>query len=143
LPQREGLYRGICAEFCGLQHSKMHLDVIVESPQAYASWYDRQLQSAPPPTGELAQRGHGVFMASACNLCHTISGTDAAATTGPDLSHIASRRSLAAGALQNHPDHLRSWLANPQAIKPGNRMPVVSLSAEQLDALTAYLSTLQ
>ena len=143
LPQHEGVFRGICAEFCGLQHSKMHLDVIVESREAYAAWYERQLQSAPQPTDALAQRGHGVFMATACNLCHTISGTEAAATTGPDLSHVASRRSIASGALQNHRDNMRTWLANPQAIKPGSHMPTVPLSAEQLDALTAYLGTLQ
>ena len=143
LPQQEGHFRGLCAEFCGLQHSKMHLDVIVESREAYSSWYERQLHSAPQPTGALAQRGYGVFMATACNMCHTISGTEAAATTGPDLSHVASRRSIASGALQNHRDNMRAWLANPQAIKPGSHMPTVSLSAEQLDALTAYLGTLQ
>jgi cytochrome c oxidase subunit II len=143
LPQQEGVYRGLCAEFCGLQHSKMHLDVIVESREAYSAWYERQLQSAPQPTDALAQRGYGVFMATACNMCHTISGTEAAATTGPDLSHVASRRSIASGALQNHRDNMRTWLANPQAIKPGSHMPTVSLSAEQLDALTAYMGTLR
>jgi cytochrome c oxidase subunit II len=143
LPQQEGVFRGLCAEFCGLQHSKMHLDVVVEAREAYTAWYDRQLQSAPQPTDALAQQGHGVFMATACNLCHTISGTEAAATTGPDLSHVASRRSIASGALQNHRDNMRSWLANPQAIKPGSHMPTVSLSAEQLDALTAYLGSLR
>jgi cytochrome c oxidase subunit II len=143
LPVKQGSYRGICAEFCGLQHAKMHFDVVVESRQAYDAWYERQLQSAPLPNEELAKRGHDVFMSSACNLCHTIAGTEAMATTGPDLSHIASRRSLAAGALQNNPDNMRSWLANPQAIKPGNRMPIVALEGEQLDALVAYLETLQ
>jgi cytochrome c oxidase subunit 2 len=82
-------------------------------------------------------------MDSACNLCHAISGTPAFAQTGPDLTHLASRRSLAAGALANTPDNLRRWLANPQQVKPGNHMPVVSLDAQQLEALTTYLSQLQ
>jgi cytochrome c oxidase subunit 2 len=138
-----GVYRGICGEFCGLQHSKMHLDVVVESQDDYNGWFDKQLQSPPPPADPAAQRGQQEFMASACNMCHAISGTDAAATNGPDLSHVASRRSIAAGALQNNPENLRSWIANPQAIKPGNHMPIVSLSTDQLDALTAYLGTLQ
>jgi cytochrome c oxidase subunit 2 len=143
LAQHEGVYRGICAEFCGLQHSKMHFDVIVESPDAYRAWYERQLQSAPPPADPLARRGNEVFMASACNMCHAISGTQAMASVGPDLSHIASRRSLASGALRNDRENLRAWLANPQAIKPGTRMPIVALSDQDLDALTAYLGTLQ
>jgi len=143
LADKEGVYRGICAEFCGLQHSKMHLDVVVESKDGYSAWYERQLQAASPPSDPLAERGHGVFMATACNMCHTISGTDAGGSTGPDLTHVASRRFIAAGALQNHRDNMRAWLANPQAIKPGNHMPIVSLSADQLDALTAYLGTLQ
>jgi cytochrome c oxidase subunit II len=140
---RTGVYRGICSEFCGLQHSKMHLDVVVESQDNYNKWFERQLQSPSPPTHSAAQLGQQVFMASACNMCHAISGTDAAATNGPDLSHVASRRSLAAGALQNNPENMRSWIANPQAIKPGNRMPTVPLSTDQIDALTAYLGTLQ
>lgn len=143
LAEKEGVYRGICAEFCGLQHSKMHLDVVVESQDAYRVWYEHQLQSAPPPSDALAERGHGVFMATACNLCHTIAGTESGGTTGPDLTHVASRRSIASGALQNHRENMRSWLANPQAIKPGSHMPIVSLTADQLDALTAYLGTLQ
>jgi cytochrome c oxidase subunit II len=142
-PTQVGVYRGICGEFCGLQHSKMHLDVVVESQDDYAAWYERQLQAPPPPSDPLAQLGQAVFMSSACNMCHAISGTQAMASVGPDLSHIATRRSLAAGALPNNSENLRSWLANPQAIKPGNRMPIVSLTADQFDALTAYLGTLE
>jgi cytochrome c oxidase subunit 2 len=142
-PLEPGVYRGICSEFCGMQHSKMHLEVVVESRAAYAAWYEKQLRSPPSPANPLAQRGQQVFMASACNLCHAISGTDASASIAPDLSHVASRRLLAAGALPNDERSLRTWIANPQAIKPGSRMPVVPLSNEQLDALTAYLRTLQ
>jgi cytochrome c oxidase subunit II len=142
-PLQVGRYRGQCAEFCGLQHAHMALEVVVESQQDYAAWYERQLASAPPASDPHAQRGQQVFFTSACNMCHAIAGTDAAATVGPDLSHVASRRTLAAGTLPNDPEHLRRWLENPQRIKPGNRMPIVSLPREDLDALVAYLGTLQ
>jgi cytochrome c oxidase subunit II len=142
-PLRIGRYRGQCAEFCGLQHAHMAIDVIVESQQDFAAWYERQLASAQPASEPRAMHGQQVFFTSACNMCHTIAGTDASATVGPDLSHVASRRTLAAGTLPNDPEHLRRWLENPQQWKPGNRMPVVSLAAEDLDALVAYLGTLK
>jgi cytochrome c oxidase subunit II len=142
-PTEIGTYRGLCAEFCGVQHSKMQLEVVVETPEAYASWYERQLQSPPAPTDPLAQRGYEVFMASACNMCHAIAGTDAYASVGPDLSHIAGRRTIAAGALPNDRRNLRAWLENPQRVKPGNHMPIVTLAPDQLDALSAYLGTLR
>ena len=143
LPVKTAEYRGLCGEFCGLQHAKMHLAVVVESQDAYAKWYEGQLQSAAPPADSLARQGQHVFMSSACNMCHAISGTDAFASTGPDLTHVASRQWLASGALPNDPESLRKWFANAQAIKPGNHMPIVPLSNDQLDALTAYLETLQ
>ena len=142
-PLQIGRYRGQCAEFCGLQHAHMALDVVVESPQDFAAWYERQLANAPPSSDPRATHGQQVFFTSACNMCHAIAGTDANATLGPDLSHIASRRTLAAGTLPNDPEHMRRWLENPQRVKPGNRMPVVSLAPEDLDALVAYLGTLQ
>jgi cytochrome c oxidase subunit II len=142
-PLQVGRYRGQCAEFCGLQHAHMALEVIVESQQDFDAWYERQLATPPPSTEPNAARGQQVFFTSACNMCHAIAGTDAAATVGPDLSHVASRRTLAAGALPNDPEHLRRWLENPQRVKPGNHMPIVSLRAEDLDALVAYLGTLQ
>jgi cytochrome c oxidase subunit 2 len=127
----------------GLQHAHMALEIVVESQQDFDAWYERQLATPPPVSEARAARGQQVFLTSACNLCHAIAGTDAAATYGPDLSHIASRRTLAAGMLPNDPEHLRRWLENPQRVKPGNRMPVVSLGHEDLDALVAYLGTLQ
>jgi cytochrome c oxidase subunit II len=142
-PLRIGTYRGQCAEFCGLQHAHMALEVIVESQQDYNAWYERQLASAPPASEPRAMHGQQVFLTSACNMCHAISGTDANATVGPDLSHVASRRTLAAGTLPNDPQNMRRWLENPQRVKPGSRMPVVSLAPEDLDALVAYLGTLQ
>jgi cytochrome c oxidase subunit II len=142
-PLQIGRYRGQCAEFCGLQHAHMAIDVIVESQQDFNAWYERQLASAPPPSDARAMHGQQVFFTSACNMCHAIAGTDANGTVGPDLSHVASRLTLAAGTLPNDPGHMRRWLENPQRVKPGNRMPVVSLAAGDYDALVAYLGTLQ
>jgi cytochrome c oxidase subunit 2 len=142
-PLRAGLYRGQCAEFCGLQHAHMALDVVVESRQDFDAWYERQLANPPPAAEARAARGQQLFMSSACNLCHAIAGTDSNASVGPDLSHFAARRSIAAGTLPNDPDNLRRWLENPQRVKPGNHMPVVSLGREDLDALVAYLDTLR
>jgi cytochrome c oxidase subunit II len=142
-PLRLGRYRGQCAEFCGLQHAHMALEIVVESQQDFATWYQQQLATPPPASDARAARGQQVFFTSACNVCHAIAGTDAAANYGPDLSHVASRRTLAAGTLPNDAEHLRRWLENPQRVKPGNRMPVVSLGHDDLDALVAYLGTLR
>ena len=142
-PLQIGRYRGQCAEFCGMQHAHMALEVVVESQQDYDAWYERQLASAPPTSDARAMQGQQVFFTSACNMCHAIAGTDANASVGPDLSHVASRRTLAAGTLPNDREHMRRWLENPQRVKPGNRMPVVSLAPADLDALVAYLGTLQ
>jgi cytochrome c oxidase subunit II len=142
-PLRVGLYRGQCAEFCGLQHAHMALDVVVESRRDFDAWYERQLTNPPPVSQTRAARGQKVFMTSACNLCHAIGGTDASASVGPDLTHFASRRAIAAGTLPNDPDSLRRWLENPQRVKPGNRMPVVTLGRDDLEALVAYLGTLR
>lgn len=142
-PLQIGRYRGQCAEFCGLQHAHMALEVVVESRQDFDAWYAGQLAAATPPSDPRVAHGQQVFLTSACNMCHAIAGTDASATLGPDLSHLASRRELAAGTLLNDREHLRRWLENPQRVKPGNRMPVVSLAPDDLDALVAYLGTLQ
>jgi cytochrome c oxidase subunit II len=142
-PRQIGTFRGECAEFCGAQHAKMAFDVIVESEQDYRAWRERQLSTAVTPSDPQTQRGQQVFLDSGCSLCHTISGTQAAASVAPDLSHLASRRTLAAGTLANTPENLRAWIENPQHPKPGNHMPIVSLDAQQLDALVAYLGSLQ
>jgi cytochrome c oxidase subunit 2 len=142
-PTQTGVFRGQCAEFCGYQHANMALDVVVESADDFERWRARQLASAPAPQDSRAQTGQRVFMDSACSVCHAISGTPAFGQLGPDLTHVASRRSLAAGALANTPENLRRWLANPQQVKPGNHMPLVALDPNQLDTLTAYLGSLQ
>ena len=142
-PLQTGVFRGFCAEFCGTQHAKMNFEVVVDSQDAFNTWADHQLSSAATPASPEAQEGQRVFMASACNMCHAIAGTDAQGTVGPDLSHFASRRWLAAGTLPNTRENLRHWLENPQQVKPGNHMPVVQLDSQQLDALVAYIGSLQ
>jgi len=142
-PQATGVYRGFCAEFCGAQHAKMNFELIVDSPQDFESWREHQLSMGVAPADELARQGQRLFMSTACSLCHAIAGTDAAATTGPDLTHVGSRRMIASGTLPNTDANMRAWIENPQRIKPGSQMPVVSLSPENLDALVAYLRVLQ
>lgn len=141
--EEPGVFRGQCAEYCGLQHANMAMLVVAMPPEEYATWYDRQLLEAPEPTTPLALLGQQVFLDRPCALCHTVRGTSALATVGPDLTHLASRRTLAAGAVPNTRGHLGGWITHPQAIKPGSLMPNIHLSAEELRALLAYLETLR
>jgi cytochrome c oxidase subunit 2 len=138
-----GLYRGQCAEFCGLQHAKMALWVVAEPREQYERWYAAQLQTPSDPTDSLARAGQDVFISKTCAMCHNIGGTLAGSRVGPDLTHLAGRRSIAAGSRANTPANLAAWIKNPQAIKPGSRMPASSLSAAELNAVVAYLETLK
>jgi cytochrome c oxidase subunit 2 len=140
---REGVFRGQCAEFCGVQHAQMALQVIARSPAAFEAWRNDQLQPADEPTDDARRRGRDVFLASACVMCHTIRGTPASGRTGPDLTHLASRREIAAGALPMNRGNLAAWIADPQGIKPGNHMPIVGMTADDLQSLLAYLEGLQ
>jgi cytochrome c oxidase subunit 2 len=140
---KPGVYRGQCAEFCGLQHAKMSLLVVAEPPEQFEQWREHQLLPAAPPMEPVAQRGQQVFLTGPCVLCHTIQGTSASATTGPNLTHVASRQTLAAGTLPNVRGHLAGWILNSQSIKPGNRMPAMSLPPDELHALLAYLEGLK
>jgi len=142
-PRATGHYRGECAEFCGLQHAHMVLPVTVESPAAFAAWLDAQRAQAAPPASPSATRGKQVFESGPCALCHAISGTDAGSHAGPDLTHLASRPTLGAGALPNDRAHLLAWLADPQAHKPGTNMPDPKLSPAQLTDVVAYLEGLR
>jgi cytochrome c oxidase subunit 2 len=140
---RAGIYRGQCAEFCGHQHAKMAFTVVAEPMDAFQQWLQRQRRPAADPTGEPERRGREVFMQSTCVTCHTIRGTDAGAHVGPELTHVGSRPTIAAGTLPNSLEHLRMWVANPPSIKPGTRMPPHGLSPEDFDAVIAYLRSLQ
>jgi cytochrome c oxidase subunit II len=138
-----GRFEGQCAEFCGLQHAHMRLLVIAESEENYQTWLDAQRQAARAPSDLIAQRGLHVFETGPCALCHSVRGTEASAQVAPDLTHFASRATIAAGTLPNSPGHLAAWIVDPQHIKPGNAMPANSLSPEDLQALVAYLGGLQ
>jgi cytochrome c oxidase subunit II len=138
-----GLYRGQCAEFCGHQHANMALWVIAEPHDVYTKWYEGQLQTPPNPSDSLTQAGKRIFLSKSCAMCHNIGGTLAGSHVGPDLTHIASRRSIAAGTLANTRANLAAWIRDPQRFKPGTRMPPSSLSAEELNAVVAYLETLK
>lgn len=142
-PRRAGSYRGECAEFCGLQHAKMALAVTVEEPAAFEAWRRRQLAPAPEPSTPEQARGKAVFQTAACGACHQIQGADdAMGRTGPNLTHMAGRRYVAAGALPYNQGSLAAWIADPQAIKPGAHMPKVPLAPRDLTALVAYLDSL-
>lgn len=140
---RPGVYRGQCAEFCGLQHAHMGLLVIAEPEARYEQWLQNEADTARAPTSPLAAQGKQVFLQGPCALCHTIRGTDAAASNGPDLTHLASRRTLAAATLANTTGALAAWILDPHGSKPGNNMPGNALSPQDLQALLAYLGGLR
>jgi len=137
-----GVYRGQCAEFCGIQHAKMAMYIEAHPPAEFEAWRERQLKPHQKPADAQALKGHDVFMKNGCGVCHSIRGTEAHGRVAPDLSHFALRRSLAAGTLPNTRGHLGGWIADPQSIKPGNRMPAVPLKGEELRALLSYLHSL-
>ncbi|MBV8516113.1 MAG: cytochrome c oxidase subunit II [Acidobacteria bacterium] len=140
---KTGTYRAQCAEFCGLQHAKMAFLVIVEPKADFERWLTAQRLPAPFPKTADQQHGQQVFLTSTCVMCHAIKGTSAGARTGPDLTHLASRRTLGAGILPNTLGNLHGWIANAQTIKPGVLMPPNPLEPNDLHALVAYLETLQ
>jgi cytochrome c oxidase subunit II len=140
---RPGVFRGQCAEFCGFQHAHMALYVIAEPEDQFARWQEQQRRPAPAPKTEQQRKGRDVFMSASCVLCHTVNGTRAGGITGPNLTHVASRLSLAAGTLPNTRGHLAAWIIDPQMRKPGNNMPPNVLRGDQLQALLAYLETLR
>jgi cytochrome c oxidase subunit 2 len=139
---RAGTYRGQCAEYCGLEHADMAFLVIAQPASSFQQWVRDQQAVPPQPEGDLAQQGQQLFLGSACVYCHTIRGTNASGTIGPDLTHVASRQTLAAGTIPNTPGSLAGWILNPQQIKPGNKMPPTQLSRDQLRALLTYLDSL-
>ncbi|HJQ38495.1 MAG TPA: c-type cytochrome [Thermoanaerobaculia bacterium] len=141
--ERAGVYRGQCAEFCGQQHAKMALWVTALAPADYARWIASQRQPARPPSTPRQQQGLNVFMSAQCPLCHNITGTDAYGRTGPDLTHIAGRRSIAAGTLPNRRDALAQWILDPQHVKAGSFMPPTPLPRDALEPLLDYLESLQ
>jgi cytochrome c oxidase subunit 2 len=143
-PQKPGLYLGQCAQYCGTQHALMLLRVYAQSPEDFAAWIKQQQRPAETDVSAnpAAAEGQTVFMHSACINCHSIAGTVATGRFGPDLTHLASRDTIASGAVQNTPQNLRQWVADPNSIKPGALMPSMHLSDHDLDVITAYMTTL-
>lgn len=139
-PQKTGVYYGQCAQFCGLEHSKMLIRVYVDTPQAFQAWVKNQQQPAAEDPNVAA--GRRIFESEACVNCHTVSGTPAKGTYGPDLTHLMSRATIAAGAATNTPANLRAWIQDPDTFKPGALMPAMHLSDQQVDQVVAYLTTL-
>lgn len=131
---RPGTYLGVCAEFCGNEHSWMRFLVIAEQPAQFDAWIKEQQASAPAPSSAEAKLGLQIFRDRTCANCHLQS-------IGPDLSHIATRRTLAAGAIDNTPENLAAWLHDPDNFKPGSNMPNLKLSDDEVRALVAYLET--
>jgi cytochrome c oxidase subunit 2 len=138
-----GEYWGECAEFCGVQHANMRFVIVAEPLEEFAAWLARQQQPAAEPEEPLAQEGQQVFLSSTCVQCHTIRGTHATGDLGPDLTHLAGRTMLAAGTIANNRGNLGGWIIDPQHIKPGNLMPSTNLTGYDLQALLAYLATLE
>jgi cytochrome c oxidase subunit II len=138
-----GVYRGQCAEFCGAEHAKMAMFIVAEPRTQYQQWVAQQQQPASEPTDPSAKRGKEIFLTSSCAMCHSIEGTSAGSHAGPDLTHLASRRTIAAGTLPNTRGALSGWIVDPQRIKPGAKMPPNRIAPKDLDALVTYLQGLK
>jgi cytochrome c oxidase subunit 2 len=139
---RAGTYRGQCAEFCGFQHAFMRLVVVAEPEDDFNRWIEAQRRIPPEPADPRLKRGRAAFLGTTCAMCHTIQGTMARATVGPDLTHIASRP-LIGGVLPNTRGNLAGWVVDPQRIKPGVRMPMNPIRPDDLDPLLDYLESLK
>jgi cytochrome c oxidase subunit 2 len=140
---RVGRYRGQCAEYCGVQHAHMSLYVFAQPPAQFRAWLAAQARPRRAPATPAARRGERVFDANQCASCHTIRGTPARGNVGPDLTHVASRTTLASLTIPNTRANLADWVHDPQRIKPGNRMPSLSVSAADRQAIVSYLETLK
>jgi cytochrome c oxidase subunit 2 len=138
-----GEYYGQCAEFCGLSHANMRFRIFVDQPDDFARWEKSQAAPGLVPAEDTAtSRGAKIFANSPCTSCHTIKGVSTG-YVGPDLSHLGSRTTIAAGVLANHPKQLTEWIEHPTKIKPGAEMPDFALGGEQLNDLVAYLESLK
>jgi cytochrome c oxidase subunit 2 len=140
-PNEPGTYLGNCAEYCGMQHARMLLRVVVHTPQDFEQWVKAQQQPAVEDTS--ASEGRKIFFANSCVSCHAVRGTSAKGVFGPDLTHLMSRQTLASGAALNSHDSLRAWIRDPQQIKVGCLMPNMQMSDKEVDQIVAYLETLR
>jgi cytochrome c oxidase subunit II len=138
-----GRYLGQCAEFCGIQHARMRMVVIAQEREEFDAWLAAQAEPAMPPVGAAAERGSELFAEVGCASCHVVRGTAAGGELGPDLTHVASRTTLAAVTRTNTRDDLAEWIADPQSVKPGALMPPAPVSDADLDDLVAYVEGLR
>jgi cytochrome c oxidase subunit II len=138
-----GIYRAQCAEFCGFQHAKMGFIVVVEPKAQFERWLANLRMPGRHPSTAEQQRGQQVFLMTTCAMCHAIKGTSAGARTGPDLTHIGSRQTLAAGILPNNRGTMAGWISDPGGVKPGVLMPPHAFDSDDLQALVAYMESLQ
>jgi cytochrome c oxidase subunit II len=144
LPTRTGLFRGVCAEYCGASHAFMSFYVEVMEKEEFVRWLADQAKPAVQPLEPLARQGQAQFLAQGCSACHTVRGTPANGVIGPDLTHVGSRLSVAAGVLPSEPESFHRWIANTESVKPGVQMPAFGmLPPEELRALAAYLEGLK
>lgn len=140
---RPGTYLGVCSEFCGTEHAWMRFLVVAEPQEQFEAWQKAQLQPAARPEDAAAVKGLALFQQMSCVNCHAIKGTTASAQVGPDLTHFASRKQLGAGIVANTPENLQRWLADPNHVKPGVKMPNFKFTDEQVTELVAYFETLK
>jgi cytochrome c oxidase subunit II len=141
---RTGVFRGTCAEYCGMAHALMSFAVEVVPREEFDAWLAAQRADAPEPTEAPARRGAELFLSGGCGACHAVRGTPASSALGPDLTHVGSRRTIAAGILPSDAPSFRRWIASPEEVKPGARMPAYGmLSDEALDALATYMTSLR
>ena len=139
--RRPGTSRGMCGEYCGLQHATMALSVTAEPPESFTRWAAARRAPGAAPASEEARAGQTVF-ARTCGVCHAVAGTNALGRVGPDLTHVASRPTIGAGALENTPANLARWIHDAPAVKEGARMPPMPLDDAELQLVVAYLRTL-
>jgi cytochrome c oxidase subunit 2 len=140
---KTGTFQGTCTEYCGDEHAWMRIKVVAQAPTQFDAWVKAQQQPSVPPQGDLAVAGDTLFLTSTCISCHTIRGGGGNGTIGPDLTHVGSRTTLAAGVIDNTPQNLADWIRDPAAIKPGVRMPASNFTDQELQALVAYLESLK
>jgi len=143
-PQETGTYLGNCSEYCGTQHAKMEVRVIVDTPEDFQKWVKgQQAQADTSGSSPDTNANRDAFLASPCIICHTVNGTSAMGAIGPDLTHLMGRQTLLAAETPNTAANLRDWIKDPQHLKPGNKMPTAQLTDTQLDQIVAYLTTLK
>ncbi len=140
-PSQTGTFHGQCAEFCGAEHALMRFNVVVESQEQFNAWVAAQKEKAAP--SDTLTQGMAAFTQLGCIACHTIDGTPAQGKVGPNLTHLASRTTIAAGSLDMNSVNLRAWITNPQGVKPGVSMPTLAMTPDQVAALMAMLQSLK